>query len=140
MYELTDREILFDTSIDTSKLPDIKKELAGKAFFFDNWVYVPNVDKYNSYRNSPKNEKAFIKEISYVPLTVLQHFIDDTSIDTSIDTDPILLEIRNKKSEIKNKESKIRNNKPEILNKESEIKEKDLEETKKKLYEQMNWK
>lgn len=132
MYELTDREIVFDTSIDTSKLSSLKQELSGKAFFCESWVYIPNVDKYNSYKNSPKNEKAFIKETTLVPLNVLQHFIEDTSNDTSIYTDPILLEIINKKSEIRNKES-------EIKNQESKIDKKELKKVKEKLYEDMNW-
>lgn len=110
VYELSDREIVFDTSIDTSMLPSLKKELSDKALFLDGWVRILNVERYNKYRNSPLNELAYYKELSYVPDNV-RDFFDlptDTSINTSIDT------LRNKKSEIidKKKEKEFEQKKP----------------------------
>ena len=103
VYELSDREILFDTSIDTSMLGVLKEQLKPKAVFFEGWVKILNVDRYNMYRNSPLNETAYIRELTYIPVPVKEHFqiFTDTSIHTSIYT-PI-----NKKSEIINHKSEI---------------------------------
>jgi len=97
IYEITDREIIFDTSIDTSILDKIKKELEPKAIFYKGYVKVANAEKYNNYRNSPKNEIAYNRELSRIPKDVLDTYGIDTSIHTSIHT-PI-----NKKSEKGNK-------------------------------------
>lgn len=110
IYELSDREICFDTSIDTSLLSSLKSELYPKAQFLDGWVKIANVDKYNKYRNSPMNEIAYQKEISYIPQGVRNGLgiKNHTSIDTSIDT------LRNKKPEIRTTKYKLRNTKQEI--------------------------
>lgn len=109
IYELSDREILFDTSIDTS-ISDVKKELYPKAVFFNGWVKIANVDRYNSYKNSPLNQTAFKREISYLSAEIKAglEIPPDTSIDTSMYT-PI-----NNKSEIRNTKLEIINNKSEI--------------------------
>ena len=144
IYELTEREIHFDLGTDISQ--KVKDELKPKANFYKNWVFIPNVEKYNSYKNAPTNQKAFTKEINDIPNEIIQMILSDTSIntsnDTSIYTHHILLEIINKKSE-------IINNKLEIRNKESEIEEvsemtqeemkKELEDKRKELYKKMNW-
>jgi len=109
-YEITDRELEFDLGFKVDK--DITDQLKPKAIFCMGWVFIQNIEKYNSYRNSPKNQTAFIREIECIPRVVINTILSDTSIDTSIDTTPILLEIINHKSETKNQ-------KPEILNKES---------------------
>ena len=109
-YEITDRELEFDLGFKVDK--DITDQLKPKAIFCMGWVFIPNIEKYNSYRNSPKNQTAFIREIECIPRVVINTILSDTSIDTSIDTTPILLKIINHKSETKNQ-------KPEILNKES---------------------
>lgn len=105
IYELTDREIVFDTSIDAVSLEALKKELHPKAIFFNGWVRIPNVDRYNNYRNSPKNEIAFVKEMSYVSDEVASGLGLHTSIDTSIYTP------RNKKSETLTTKLEIKNQK-----------------------------
>lgn len=110
IYEITDREIIFDTSMNTDTLKKIKKELEPKAIFYKDYVKISNVEKYNNYRKSPKNEVAYNRELSCIPDDVLRVYGIDTSMDTSIDTP------RNQKSEIRNQEQ-------EILNKESEIEE-----------------
>lgn len=113
IYELSDREILFDTSIDETTLKSIKKELHPKAIFCEGWVKIINVERYNRYRNSPLNETAYLREISYLPDSVKGKLdiVTDTSIDTSIYT-PI-----NKKQEIRNNKSGIENLKQEIRTK-----------------------
>lgn len=91
VFELPDRVIMFETGLTETQLEQGKSDLAGKVLFKDGWVRVFNVDQYNSYRNSPKNEIAYKREIESAPPQVV-----DTSIDTSIHT-PI-----NHKSEIIN--------------------------------------
>lgn len=112
IYEISDRKILFDTSISENLLEKIKKDLSPKAIFYKGWVRICHVDRYNKYRNSPLNEVAYKTEISYIPADVQAHFgiETNTSINTSIDT-PI-----NKKQEIINKKSEIENKKQEIRN------------------------
>ena len=109
VYELTDREILFDTSIDTSILESKKKELYPKAVFFNGWVRVANIERYNRYRNSPLNEIAYRKEMSYLS--------EDEFRGLGIPTDTSIYTPINKKQEIINKKQEIINNKSEIRNK-----------------------
>ena len=143
IYEITDREIKFDTGMEITE--SIKKELKPKALFFKNWVFIPNVDKYNKYRNAPTNQKSFETEINRIPDDVIECILSDTSMYTSIYTHPILQEIINKKSGTKNKEQGT-------LNKESKIEEGDelpfewgeekitLEEARKRLADKLHWK
>jgi len=121
IYEITNREILFDTGIEvTDKMKD---ELKPKAIFVKTWVFIPNIEKYNKYRNAPTNQKVFDTEISRIPDGIIEAILSDTSIGTSIYTHPILQEIRNKKSEIKNKEQGTSNKESEIENQKPEIEE-----------------
>lgn len=85
-FEMPDRKIIYHTGVNSAELEKAKDELAGKVLFYDGWVLIENVDKYNSF-NGPKNEVAREKEISYLP-EKLQKYIRgiDTSIDTSIYT------------------------------------------------------
>ena len=94
IYELPDKVISMETGLTETQLKQGKEDLVNKVVFSSGWVRVLNVEKYNSYRNSPKNEVAFTREMGCVPPSIL-----DTSIDTSIDT-PI-----NPKSEIINHKS-----------------------------------
>ena len=58
-YEITDREIAFDTGIDTPIIIEAKKkfEKDGKLAFCKNYVCLLNAYKYESYTGS-KNEEA----------------------------------------------------------------------------------
>jgi hypothetical protein len=58
-YEITDREISFDTGIDTPIVIATKKKLEkdGKLAFCKNYVCLLNAYKYESY-TGPKNEEA----------------------------------------------------------------------------------
>lgn len=134
IYELTKREILFDTGIEITD--SIKEELKPKAIFFKNWIFIPNIEKYNSYRNAPNNQKAFITEISRIPDDVIEYILSDTSMYTSIYTHPILQEIINKKQGTENKEQELLNNKSGI---ESEDMDKELEKARKALADKLHW-
>lgn len=98
IFELSDREIVFDTGINAKSLENIKKELEPKAIFYKGFVKITNVDRYNNYKKSPKNVIASNKELNYLS-TDIRGYLDTnmhTSIDTSIDTP------RNTKQEIRN--------------------------------------
>lgn len=124
IYELTDREILFDTSINISDT-SIKDELKPKVIFAKGWVRIVNVEKYNKYLNSPKNVTACIRELDYIPDNIKADL--DIPLDTSIDT------LRNKKQE-------IINNKQGTENQESEEERAErLKMVKDNLYKRMNW-
>jgi hypothetical protein len=113
MFELTDAEIMFRTKLTKEELENAKKELeeAGKVKFKDNWIYVVNVEKYNNYRKSPDNEKAYWKEIAVVPKEILKYF--NSSVYSSV--------YSNNKSKIINNKSEIINNNKEIENEKLEI-------------------
>ncbi len=104
IYELTDREILFDTGIKEEDLKKNKKKFStdNKIHFINGWVKVINHDKYNSYTGE-KNDLAKDRELSFVPKYVIdyQYPIDTPSrgMDTSI----------NHKSKIINKKPKEEN-------------------------------
>lgn len=68
-YEIQDRRICFDTDINSSDLTKIKTkfEKDGKFIFVDGWIKVNNIDKYNNYRFSERNEKAFNRELELIP-------------------------------------------------------------------------
>lgn len=87
-YEISEREINFDTGIPSHNISKVKEELYPKALFVDDWVFVVNAKKYNSYVNGPKNEVAFKREVGYIPESVLLKLKEfkDTSINTSMDT------------------------------------------------------
>lgn len=105
IYEITDREVIFDTGVSSDQLAKAKKRLheAGKILFYNSWVKIVNVDKYNSYKGD-SNNKCRAKELELAPSELRT---DDTSVGTSDETSvgggATLLEIRNKKLEIKNK-------------------------------------
>jgi len=46
-YELSDRQILFDTKI--TNLDKVKQELNSKVRFYNGWVYVINSQGYNGF-------------------------------------------------------------------------------------------
>lgn len=86
VFELPDRKIMFDTNTTSSEVEQAKKDLSEKIIFYEGWIYVKNVDKFNSYKG-PKNETAREKELTYAPKKLIGYIRGiDTSIDTSIDT------------------------------------------------------
>lgn len=100
MFELTDRQIIFDTGLSRDELEQAKKDLVGRVLFLLGWVKLLHSDKYNNYVTNPKMEVALSKEIALVPDEILKGMNGyDTSMDTSIYTP------NNHKSEIINKKS-----------------------------------
>lgn len=103
VFELPDRNIMFDVAVNQSELDQAKKDLKEKIIFYDGWVKILNTQKYNNYVTNPKLEKAFNRELSVVPEKIIE-YIDkyDISMDTSIYT-PI-----NHKSKTINHKSKYK--------------------------------
>lgn len=112
-YELTEREIQFDTGIDTPTIKGMKKKLQekDKIFFHKDWIYLRNASKYESYSGS-KNERAKQKIEQEMCAVVYDWYINikDTPIDTPIHT-LYKSETINHKSETINKKTKINKNK-----------------------------
>lgn len=103
-YEITEREILFDTGIDRGILQKAKEKFQqdGKITFYKEYVFLNNSDKYESYTGE-LNEKAKLKLQKQMPVDVYEWY---RGIYTPIYTTPIPLEIRDKRSEIKDQGSK----------------------------------
>jgi len=72
-YELTDRQITFDTGID-KELQKTKTELSPKVKFYDGWVYVINCQGYNGFLGS-SFEIAIDKEKSLIPENIINALI-----------------------------------------------------------------
>lgn len=102
IYELPDKYIRADLNLTKKELTDIKAKLQkdGKIAFWNGWVRVRNVDKYNRY-SGEKNDIARDRELSLAPDKLVNFgWGIDTSINTSMDT------LRNQKSEIRNQKLK----------------------------------
>lgn len=98
-FELSDEQIQLEMGIAKKDLQVAKKWLQDnkKVLFADGYIKVIHALEHNGYLNSPKNEKAYQKELAYTPDSIRAVFdsLLDTTIDTSMDT--------NHKSEIKKK-------------------------------------
>jgi hypothetical protein len=107
IFQLDERKIAFETGLTPKEFEKAKQEIetAKKVFFYKGWVKVINAEKNNGYKNSPLNEVAYQREISFIPQCVLDYF--NSSMDSSIDSSTYT----NHKSEIINNKSKIINNK-----------------------------
>lgn len=103
------------TKLTAGEIIKAKKELEDtkKIFFFKDWIFIPNLEKQNNYKNSPSNSVPYEKEMSIVPDDVKSYFdkvlggVDatvDTTVDGTVDSTHNT-EIRNKKPEIRNKKS-----------------------------------
>lgn len=106
IYECPDRTTKFELNVKEQQFNKIKKELSDKkmVMFKNGWVYVVNAEKHNKYRNSPKNETAYQKEIAIIPNNIHTYF--NSSIDSSMHTNP--------KSKTLNPKSKVINKKPVV--------------------------
>lgn len=113
-FECLDQYICLETGLTEGRVEKAKEELQGikKAFFHDGWIFIPNLEEHNQYKNSPKNLPTYEKELSSIPNTVLEHFnkVLDTSIDSGIDSSMHTT----LKSLTINHKSKIINHKQEI--------------------------
>lgn len=84
IYELPDKYICIDLELTQTELDSYKEKFKkdNKFDFFNGWVKIINVDKYNSF-NGPKNDIARKNQLLRVPKEL---YLQDTSIYTSIDT------------------------------------------------------
>jgi len=108
IYEFNDQEAMLWTGLNSTELEDAKKRFTKekKFIFYGGWVRVLNHEKYNCYGRGEKQEAALQRELSLVPSFIKEI---DTSMDTSIDTPPILPIIH--KSKIINQKSEIEEDK-----------------------------
>lgn len=74
-YEITDREIEFDTGIDRGIIEVSKKKFDGdkKIAFLDNYVCLINAWKYESYTGE-LNNRAKIKLIKQMPINIQEWY------------------------------------------------------------------
>lgn len=72
-FEITDRQICFDTGLTQAQLANSKKELANKISFKNNWVYVKNLTKYDPIRGENNTlHKTYEAELSRVPEEIIR--------------------------------------------------------------------
>lgn len=88
IFELPDAYIQLETGLSAEQLQEAKKALtkAKKVYFHEDWIYVINADKHNNYRNSPRTEVAYQRELVSVPGKVKSYF--DSTIDSTIYSTP----------------------------------------------------
>jgi hypothetical protein len=86
IYEITDREICFDTNVMETILKAIKDKLQKdeKFFFYDDWVVIINLHKYQNYTGE-KNQCALTRELQFVPKP-LSKILNDIRYQYPIDT------------------------------------------------------
>ena len=72
IYEITDREIKFDTGLNEDELLNSKEKFTkdGKFLFTKDWVSVTNHSRYNSFKGI-KNEIAIDNERNRIPEPIL---------------------------------------------------------------------
>lgn len=77
IYELPKDVALFELKIDNNFYNSLKTKLeeARKAFFFEDWVYIPKASFYGGY-SGIKNKAAFDKERASIPNKVINAFKD----------------------------------------------------------------
>lgn len=112
IFQLHDKKIMMETDLTPKQLKDAKAELTKKykVLFKDGWVCVLNAEKNNRYRNSPKNETAYEKELAVVPVNIKSFFLEsDTSMHTTIDSSIGSSSDTNHKSKTINHKSKTIN-------------------------------
>jgi hypothetical protein len=87
-YQCSSRTISFDTGIDTPIIEKAKQkfENAGKMFFYKDFIYLKNADRYETYTGI-KNEEAKRKIILRMSKDLLDWYNNllDTPINTPID-------------------------------------------------------
>lgn len=106
--KIPDSIILEATGLTIQKLEKVKMELEGtrKIFFHGKWIFIPNLERENKYKNSPSNTTPYEKELRNVDNSVKAYFDRvyssvDSTVDSSADSTQNS-KIRNQKSKIKN--------------------------------------
>lgn len=115
-YEITDREVTFDTGINTSTIEVFKKKMvdAQKMFFNGDFVYLYNATKYENYLGA-KNEAAKEKLVNEMSQKIKDWYISikNTPINTPINGGmytPSIGSINHKSEIINNKSNNINDN------------------------------
>jgi len=105
-YECPDKTKRNDTDLNKQQLEEKKAELSAvkMAFFKEAWVFIPNLEKHNNYRNGKSNEVAYHNELLSIP-SEIKSFLDSTVDGTVHST---------YKQEVINKNTKVINKKEEI--------------------------
>ena len=99
-YEITDREVTFDTGIDRGIIEVFKGKVTGKIAFKDTYVFLLNANRYETYKGD-RNDTAKEKLLKELPKSILDWY--NNILDRGIDT-PLKGTI-NHKSEIINHKS-----------------------------------
>jgi hypothetical protein len=106
LYQCSVARVHADTGINTPIIVEAQRkfEKQGKIFFFENYIYLKNASKYENYTGM-LNDRAKLKLFARLSQSVLDWYnkLSDTPIHT-----PIIIPIRNKKSEIRNNKKEIR--------------------------------
>lgn len=79
IFEVSDRQIVFDAGVSRDELDQAKKDLEGRVVFSAGWVKIINSARYNGYGSSPKLDVAIKREISLIPEKIREE-IDRLSI------------------------------------------------------------
>lgn len=116
-FEVPIQYISLEMGLTDKEINQAKKELekTKRAYFYKNWVYIPNLTKHNRYHVSTTTYKAYNEELKRLPLEVVEYFnklTDSTIIPVSVDNDST------QKQEIRNNKQEIRNQKEENITKE----------------------
>lgn len=70
IYELSDRRILLETGLDNEQLQSAKKSLENKIMFFDGWIIIKNIERYDTYSGG-KLLIAREKQLQEIPEAIL---------------------------------------------------------------------
>lgn len=117
-YEITEREIIFDTGVDRGILGSFKEkiETAGKMLFYKNYVYLKNAARYEKYTGD-LNETAKKSLMGKLPTDVNRWLDRGIYSPSSLEkTDRGLIPPRRPLGVARNHKSEIINQKPEIRN------------------------
>jgi hypothetical protein len=114
---------MVDTGLDEKELISLKSELESKkrAFFYNDWVFIPNLDKHNPYWKSPKTKLAYEEELKNIPKEILDYFNNksDSTIYSTMDTISIV-PLKHKTENINNKSENINNKEERVVKREEE--------------------
>lgn len=74
-YEVTERELYFDTGLDKSTIAKAKEKFSesNKLQFYKNYVFLTNATRYESYKG-PQNEKAKSNMVRKMPSDVIDWY------------------------------------------------------------------
>lgn len=77
MYQISNATLLFGTMFKQTELDKAKEELgcSGKVFFYKDWVYIKNAQKYGGYTGD-KNKIAIENELKSVPDDIKNCFLE----------------------------------------------------------------